>query len=163
MSTSSPKFASAEGKNGGQFYTPQCVVRVLVSMLAPYKGRVFDPCCGSGGMFVQSEKFVEAHGGRIGDVSIFGQESNHTTWRLAKLNLAIRGIDANIAQGESFHADAHKDLKADYVIANPPSMTATGAVSRPPGRRALEVRRSARGQRELRVGAALRPSPVADG
>jgi type I restriction enzyme M protein len=114
------RFASAEGKNGGQFYTPQCVVRVLVSMLAPYKGRVFDPCCGSGGMFVQSEKFVEAHGGRIGDVSIYGQESNHTTWRLAKLNLAIRGIDANIAQGESFHADAHKDLKADYVIANPP-------------------------------------------
>ncbi len=113
-------FASAEGKNGGQFYTPQCVVRVLVTMLSPYKGRVFDPCCGSGGMFVQSEKFVEAHGGRIGDVSIYGQESNHTTWRLAKLNLAIRGIDAKIAQGESFHADAHKDLKADYVIANPP-------------------------------------------
>ena len=114
------RFASAEGKNGGQFYTPQCVVRVLVEMLAPYKGRVFDPCCGSGGMFVQSEKFVEAHGGRIGDVSIYGQESNHTTWRLAKLNLAIRGIDANIAHGESFHADAHKDLKADYVLANPP-------------------------------------------
>jgi len=114
------RFASAEGKNGGQFYTPQCVVRVLVTMLAPYKGRVFDPCCGSGGMFVSSEKFVEAHGGRIGDVSIYGQESNHTTWRLAKLNLAIRGIDANIAHGESFHADAHKDLKADYVLANPP-------------------------------------------
>jgi type I restriction enzyme M protein len=114
------QFASAEGKNGGQFYTPQCVVRVLVTMLSPYKGRVFDPCCGSGGMFVQSEKFVEAHGGRIGDVSIYGQESNHTTWRLAKLNLAIRGIDAKIAHGESFHADAHKDLKADYVIANPP-------------------------------------------
>ncbi len=114
------QFASAEGKNGGQFYTPQCVVRVLVEMLAPYKGRVFDPCCGSGGMFVQSEKFVEAHGGRIGDVAIYGQESNHTTWRLAKLNLAIRGIDATIIQGESFHADAHKDLKADYVIANPP-------------------------------------------
>jgi type I restriction enzyme M protein len=116
------QFASAEGKNGGQFYTPQCVVRVLVEMLAPYKGRVFDPCCGSGGMFVQSEKFVEAHGGRIGDVSIYGQESNHTTWRLAKLNLAIRGIDANIAWHEagSFHHDMHRDLKADYVIANPP-------------------------------------------
>jgi len=114
------RFASAEGKNGGQFYTPQCVVRVLVEMLAPYKGRVFDPCCGSGGMFVSSEKFVEAHGGRIGDVSIYGQESNHTTWRLAKLNLAIRGIDAKIAHGESFHGDAHKDLKADYVLANPP-------------------------------------------
>ncbi len=114
------RFASAEGKNGGQFYTPQCVVRVLVEMLAPYKGRVFDPCCGSGGMFVSSEKFVEAHGGRIGDVSIYGQESNHTTWRLAMLNLAIRGIDAKIAHGESFHADAHKDLKADYLLANPP-------------------------------------------
>lgn len=113
------KFAAAEGKNGGQFYTPRGVVRVLVAMLAPYKGRVFDPCCGSGGMFVQSEKFVEAHGGRIGDVSIYGQESNHTTWRLAKLNLAIRGIDANIAHGDSFHADGHKDLKADYVLANP--------------------------------------------
>lgn len=114
------QFASAEGKNGGQFYTPRGVVRLLVEMLAPYKGRVFDPCCGSGGMFVQSEKFVEAHGGRIGDVSIYGQESNHTTWRLAKLNLAIRGIDAKIAHGDSLHADAHKDLKADYVIANPP-------------------------------------------
>jgi type I restriction enzyme M protein len=116
------QFAAAEGKKGGQFYTPQCIVRVLVEMLAPYKGRVFDPCCGSGGMFVQSEKFVEAHGGRIGDVSIYGQESNHTTWRLAKLNLAIRGIDANIAWNEagSFHHDAHKDLKADYVLANPP-------------------------------------------
>jgi len=116
------QFAAAEGKKGGQFYTPQCVVRVLVEMLAPYKGRVLDPCCGSGGMFVQSEKFVEAHGGRIGDVSIYGQESNHTTWRLAKLNLAIRGIDANIAWNEagSFRQDAHKDLKADYVLANPP-------------------------------------------
>jgi type I restriction enzyme M protein len=114
------KFASAEGKNGGQFYTPRGVVRVLVEMLAPYKGRVFDPCCGSGGMFVQSEKFVEAHGGRIGDVSIYGQESNHTTWRLAKLNLAIRGIDAKIGHADSFHADGHKDLKADYVLANPP-------------------------------------------
>ncbi|MBX3185076.1 MAG: SAM-dependent DNA methyltransferase [Polyangiaceae bacterium] len=114
------KFAAAEGKNGGQFYTPRGVVRVLVEMLAPYKGRVFDPACGSGGMFISSEKFVEAHGGRVGDISIYGQESNHTTWRLAKLNLAIRGIDANIAHGDSFHADGHKDLKADYVLANPP-------------------------------------------
>ena len=88
------QFASAEGKKGGQFYTPSHVVRVLVEMLAPYKGRVYDPCCGSGGMFVQSEKFVEAHGGKLGDISIYGQESNHTTWRLAKMNLAIRGIDA---------------------------------------------------------------------
>lgn len=114
------KFASAEGKNGGQFYTPRGVVRVLVEMLAPYKGRVFDPACGSGGMFISSEKFVEARGGRIGDISVYGQESNHTTWRLAKLNLAIRGIDANIVHGDTFHADGHKDLKADYVIANPP-------------------------------------------
>ena len=114
------QFASAEGKRGGQFYTPAHVVRVLVEMLAPYKGRVYDPCCGSGGMFVQSEKFIQAHSGRIGDISIYGQESNYTTWRLAKMNLAIRGIDAQIAHGDTFHADKHPDLKADYVIANPP-------------------------------------------
>ena len=114
------QFASAEGKRGGQFYTPMHVVRILVEMLAPYKGRVYDPCCGSGGMFVQSEKFIEAHSGRLGDISIYGQESNYTTWRLAKMNLAIRGIDANIAHGDTFHDDKHPDLKADYVIANPP-------------------------------------------
>jgi len=114
------QFASAEGKKGGQFYTPAHVVRVLVEMLAPYKGRVYDPCCGSGGMFVQSEKFIEAHSGRIGDISIYGQESNYTTWRLAKMNLAIRGIDAQIGHGDTFHNDRHPDLKADYVIANPP-------------------------------------------
>jgi len=114
------QFASAEGKKGGQFYTPSRVVRVLVEMLAPYKGRVYDPCCGSGGMFVSSEKFIEAHSGRLGDISIYGQESNYTTWRLAKMNLAIRGIDAQIAHGDSFHNDQHPDLKADYVLANPP-------------------------------------------
>jgi type I restriction enzyme M protein len=114
------RFASAEGKSGGQFYTPTHVVRVLVEMLAPYKGRVYDPCCGSGGMFVQSEKFIEAHAGRLGDISIYGQESNYTTWRLAKMNLAIRGIDAQIAHGDTFHNDRHPDLKADYVLANPP-------------------------------------------
>jgi len=114
------RFASAEGKKGGQFYTPSHVVRVLVEMLAPYKGRVYDPCCGSGGMFVQSEKFIEAHSGRVGDISIYGQESNYTTWRLAKMNLAIRGIDAQIGHGDTFHNDRHPDLKADYVIANPP-------------------------------------------
>ena len=114
------QFASAEGKKGGQFYTPSHVVRVLVEMLAPYKGRVYDPCCGSGGMFVQSEKFIEAHAGRIGDISIYGQESNYTTWRLAKMNLAIRGIDAQIAHGDTFHNDRHPDLKADWVLANPP-------------------------------------------
>ncbi|MDA8120643.1 MAG: class I SAM-dependent DNA methyltransferase [Gammaproteobacteria bacterium] len=114
------RFASAEGKQSGQFYTPRHVVRVLVEMLAPYKGRVYDPCCGSGGMFVQSEKFIEAHSGKIGDISIYGQESNYTTWRLAKMNLAIRGIDAQIAHGDTFHQDQHPDLKADYVLANPP-------------------------------------------
>jgi type I restriction enzyme M protein len=114
------RFASAEGKSGGQFYTPSHVVRVLVEMLAPYKGRVYDPCCGSGGMFVQSEKFIEAHAGKLGDISIYGQESNYTTWRLAKMNLAIRGIDAQIAHGDTFHNDRNPDLKADYVLANPP-------------------------------------------
>ncbi|HEV2328793.1 MAG TPA: class I SAM-dependent DNA methyltransferase [Verrucomicrobiae bacterium] len=116
------QFASAEGRQSGQFYTPRHVVRLLIEMLAPYKGRVFDPCCGSGGMFVQSEKFVEAHGGRIGDISIYGQESNYTTWRLAMMNMAIRGIEAHIAWNEqgSFHNDAFKDLKADYILANPP-------------------------------------------
>lgn len=114
------QFASAEGKKGGQFYTPSHVVRVLVEMLAPYQGRVYDPCCGSGGMFVQSERFIEAHSGRVGDISIYGQESNYTTWRLAKMNLAIRGIDAQIAHGDSFHSDGHPDLKADWVLANPP-------------------------------------------
>ncbi|GIU68805.1 MAG: DNA methyltransferase [Candidatus Woesearchaeota archaeon] len=116
------QFANAEGKKGGQFYTPRSIVQLLVSMIEPYKGRVFDPCCGSGGMFVQSEKFVQAHGGRIGDISIYGQESNQTTWRLAKMNLAIRGIDAKIAWNNegSFLNDAHKDLKADFILANPP-------------------------------------------
>src|SRR5690348_14262426 len=114
------QFATAEGKKGGQFYTPSRVVRVLVEMLAPYKGRVYDPCCGSGGMFFSSEKFIEAHSGKLGDISIYGQESNYTTWRLAKMNLAIRGIDAQIAHGDTFHNDRHPDLKADYVMANPP-------------------------------------------
>jgi type I restriction enzyme M protein len=114
------EFASAEGKKGGQFYTPRPVVKLLVNMLAPYKGRIYDPCCGSAGMFVQSEEFIEHHGGRVGDIAVYGQESNYTTWRLAKMNLAIRGIDAKITQGDSFHNDQHKDLKVDFVIANPP-------------------------------------------
>jgi type I restriction enzyme M protein len=116
------QFADAEGKGAGQFYTPRSIVNLLTEMIEPYKGRIFDPCCGSGGMFVQSEKFVESHGGKIGDISIYGQESNETTWRLCKMNLAIRGIDSNIqwnTQG-SFHNDMHKDLKADYILANPP-------------------------------------------
>jgi type I restriction enzyme M protein len=113
-------FADAEGKNGGQFYTPQSIVKVLVDMLEPYKGRIYDGCCGSGGMFVQSEKFIESHQGKIGDLSIYGQESNPTTVKLAKMNLAIRGIDANIQFGDTFTNDLHPDLKADYIIANPP-------------------------------------------
>lgn len=116
------RFAGAEGKGGGEFYTPQSVVRLLVEMLEPYKGRIYDPCCGSGGMFVQSEKFVEEHGGRIGDISVYGQESNFTTWRLCKMNLAIRQIEGNIGHknADTFHGDLHKDLKADYILANPP-------------------------------------------
>jgi type I restriction enzyme M protein len=116
------QFAAAEGKKGGQFYTARCVVNLLVEMIEPYKGRAFDPCCGSGGMFVQSEKFAEAHGGRRTDLSIYGQESNQTTWRLCKMNLAIRGIESNIAWNSegSFQNDAFKDLKADFILANPP-------------------------------------------
>jgi len=116
------KFANAEGKGGGEFYTPQSVVKLLVEMIEPYKGRIYDPCCGSGGMFVSSEKFVLAHGGRVGDLSIYGQESNNTTWRLCKMNLAIRGIDGNIGphNADTFHNDVHKDLKADFILANPP-------------------------------------------
>ena len=117
------EFALAEGKKGGQFYTPRSVVELLVEMLEPYKGRVLDPCCGSGGMFVQSEKFVVEHQGKINDISIYGQESNQTTWRLAKMNLAIRGIDSSQVKWNnegSFLNDAHKDVKADYIIANPP-------------------------------------------
>lgn len=123
------QFAGAEGKRGGEFYTPRSVVRVLVEMLEPLPdpargvaGRVYDPCCGSGGMFVQSEKFVQEHGGRIGDIAIYGQESNYTTWRLAKMNLAVRGIDSDIRWNNegSFHKDEMRDLKADYILANPP-------------------------------------------
>jgi type I restriction enzyme M protein len=131
------QFASAEGKKGGEFYTPRCVVKLLVEMLEPYRGRVYDPCCGSSGMFVQSVEFIRAHAsgngnGRSGnsakaakgskpDISIYGQESNYTTWRLARMNLAIRGIDSGqIAQGDTFHNDRHPDLKADFILANPP-------------------------------------------
>ena len=121
------QFASAEGKKGGEFYTPRCVVKVLVEMIEPYRGRVYDPCCGSSGMFVQSIRFVRAHasgngngGGARADISIYGQESNYTTWRLAKMNLAIRGIEGRIAHGDSFHNDHHPDLKANFILANPP-------------------------------------------
>lgn len=116
------KFAAAEGKLGGEFYTPRSVVRLLVEMLEPYEGRVYDPCCGSAGMFVQSERFVDVHGGQRTDISIFGQESNPTTWRLAHMNLAIRSIEANLGPqpADTFLRDLHPDLKADYVLSNPP-------------------------------------------
>ena len=121
------QFASAEGKKGGEFYTPRCVVKLLVEMLEPYKGRVYDPCCGSSGMFVQSVEFIQAHANGNGngskskaDISIYGQELNYTTWRLARMNLAIRGIDGQIAQGDTFHNDRFPDLKADFILANPP-------------------------------------------
>jgi type I restriction enzyme M protein len=116
------QFAGSEGKRGGEFYTPRSVVQLMVGMIEPFKGRVYDPCCGSGGMFVQSEKFVEEHGGRIGDIAIYGQESNYTTWRLCKMNLAVRGIDADIRWNNegSFHKDELRDLKADFILANPP-------------------------------------------
>ena len=121
------QFALAEGRRGGEFYTPRSVVRLLVEMLEPYQGRVYDPCCGSSGMFVQSIEFIQAHasgngnGGRaMADISIYGQESNYTTWRMARMNLAIRGIEGQIAHGDSFHNDRHPDLRADYILANPP-------------------------------------------
>lgn len=115
------QFADAEGKKGGQFYTPKSIVKTLVYMLRPFKGRVYDPCCGSGGMFVQSEKFIQEHQGRLDSVSIYGQESNSTTWKLCKMNLAIRHIDNDkIALGDTFHADKHPDLRADFILANPP-------------------------------------------
>src|SRR3989339_1742181 len=117
------QFADAEGKKGGQFYTPKSIVKLLVGMIEPYKGRVFDPCCGSGGMFVQSEKFVQEHQGKIDDISVYGQESNQTTYRLCRMNLAIRGIDGSQVKWNtegSFLNDLHQDLKADYILANPP-------------------------------------------
>lgn len=116
------QFANAEGKKGGQFYTPASIVKTLVAVLAPHHGKVYDPCCGSGGMFVQSEKFIEAHGGKLGDVSIYGQESNPTTWRLAAMNLAIRGIDFNLGKepADTFTKNQHQDLRADFILANPP-------------------------------------------
>lgn len=124
------QFASAEGKKGGEFYTPRCVVSLLVEMLEPYEGRVYDPCCGSSGMFVQSVEFIRAHqtgngngGAARTNISVYGQESNYTTWRLAKMNLAIRGIEGQIAHGDTFHNDRHPDLKADFILANPPFNT----------------------------------------
>jgi type I restriction enzyme M protein len=116
------KFASAEGKLGGEFYTPACIVRTLVEIIEPYKGRIYDPCCGSGGMFCQSAKFIKEHQGNVNNISVYGQESNPTTWKLAKMNLALRQIDADLGthNADSFHEDLHKQLKADFILANPP-------------------------------------------
>ena len=147
-------FAGAEGKRGGEFYTPRSVVRLLVEMLEPYKGRIYDPCCGSGGMFVQSEKFVEEHGGRIGDIAIYGQESNYTTWRLAKMNLAVRGIDADIRWNNegSFHKDELQDLKADSILANPPFNISDWGGDRLREDARWKFGDAPRGQRQLRLG-----------
>ncbi len=116
------RFAAQEGKGGGEFYTPSCIVQLLVEMIEPYSGRVYDPCCGSGGMFVQSVKFIEAHGGKRNEIAVYGQELNDATWRLANMNLAIRSIEANLSDkaADTFHDDRHKDLRADYILANPP-------------------------------------------
>lgn len=126
------QFASAEGKRGGEFYTPSSIVKLLVEILEPYKGRIYDPCCGSGGMFVQSAKFIDAHSLNIDDVSIFGQENNPTTWKMCSMNLAIHGLEANlgIKNADSFHNDLHKTMKANYILANPPfNMSDWGADS----------------------------------
>ena len=116
------QFASKDGQKGGEFYTPACIVRTMVEMIEPYEGRVYDPACGSGGMFVQSLKFIERHQGNVRNLSIFGQEKNPTTWKLAKMNLAIRSIDGDLGKfaADTFHEDLHKDLKADFILANPP-------------------------------------------
>ena len=161
------QFALAEGRKGGEFYTPRSVVRLLVEMLEPYQGRVYDPCCGSSGMFVQSVEFIRAHatgngngGSARGDLSIYGQESNYTTWRLARMNLAIRGIEGQIAHGDSFHNDRHPDLRADYILANPPFNVSDWGGDRHEGRQAVGARRPAGGQCQLRLGATL---PVPSG
>ena len=147
------QFAGSEGKRGGEFYTPRSVVRTMVEMLEPYKGRVYDPCCGSGGMFVQSEKFVEAHGGRLGDIAIYGQESNYTTWRLCKMNLAVRDIDADIKWNSegTFHKNELPDLRADVILANPPFNISDwgGERLREDGRWKYGIRPG--GQRQLRL------------
>ncbi len=157
------QFAGKEtGKDAGAFYTPRSIVKTLVEMLEPYHGRVYDPACGSGGMFVQSAEFVKAHGGKRTDISIYGQEFTDTTWKLAKMNLALRGIEADLGDrsADSFTNDLHPDLRADFVLANPPFNVSNWWDAQARRRSPLEVRRPARGQRQLRVGAALCPSPV---
>ena len=156
------KFARAEGKRGGEFYTPASVVRVLVEVLEPYSGRVYDPCCGSGGMFVQAEKFVLAHRGRRDDIAVYGQESNERTWRLAKMNLAIHGISGDLSTRweDTFREDRHPDVKADFILANPPFNMSDWA--RRTGRPALALRRAPGRQRELRLAPAHRSTSSAN-
>ena len=168
------EFADAEGKKGGEFYTPRCVVRLLVEMIEPYQGRVYDPCCGSSGMFVQSVEFIRAHAngngtanevpaGAIADISIYGQESNYTTWRLAKMNLAIRGIGGQIAQGDTFHNDRHPDLKANFILANPPFNVSDWGGERLADDKRWEYGVPPERERQLRLGAAHRPPSRARG
>ena len=160
------QFAGKEtGKDAGAFYTPRSVVRTLVEMLEPYHGRVYDPACGSGGMFVQSAEFVKAHGGKRTDISVYGQEFTDTTWKLAKMNLALRGIEADLGDrsADSFRKICIPDLRADFVLANPPFNVSNWWDAKLAGRPALEVRHTARGQRQLRLGPALHPSPVPTG
>jgi type I restriction enzyme M protein len=159
------QFASAEGKKGGQFYTPASIVKTLVAVLAPHHGKVYDPCCGSGGMFVQSEKFIEAHGGKLGDVSIYGQESNPTTWRLAAMNLAIRGIDFNLGRepGDTFTRNQHPDLRADFILANPPFNISDWWHGSLTGDPRWEYGTAAGRQRQLRLAAAHALPPQAHG
>jgi hypothetical protein len=157
-------FASAEGKRGGQFYTPRSIVKTLVAVLAPHHGKVYDPCCGSGGMFVQSEEFIEAHGCKIGDVAIYGQEANPTTWRLAAMNLAIRGIDFNLGRepADTFTKNQFPDLRADFILANPPFnflQLQRLVACQPDRRRALAVRHAAGRQCQRRLVAAHAASP----
>ena len=156
------QFASAEGKKGGEFYTPRSVVRLLVQTLEPYKGRVYDPCCGSSGMFVQSEEFVIEHSGRLDDISIYGQESNYTTWRLARMNLAIRGIEGQISHGDTFHDDRHPDLKADYILANPPFNVSDWRGDLLQNDKRWQYGTPPAAQRQLRLGTAHNPSPIAN-
>jgi type I restriction enzyme M protein len=158
-------FASAEGKRGGQFYTPASIVKTLVAVLAPHHGKVYDPCCGSGGMFVQSEKFIEAHGGKIGDVSIYGQEANPTTWRLAAMNLAIRGIDFNLGRepADTFTRNQHPDLRADFILANPPFNISDWWHGSLEGDPRWEYGDPPAGQRQLRLAAAHAAPPQAHG
>ena len=162
------QFALAEGKKGGEFYTPRSVVRLLVGMLEPYQGRVYDPCCGSAGMFVQSVEFIRAHASGNGnggqakaDISIYGQESNYTTWRLARMNLAVRGIEGHLAHGDTFHNDRHPDLRADYILANPHFNDSDWGGERLRDDKRWEFRRPAGGQRQLRLGATLLAPPGA--